>query len=416
MSSYLFFRVPSNQTSSRGSPILFNTPGYWYEGSNSGDFSTTTPASIGDYTTFSSNQFVYVVSDSTNPIYLSMAATDIYFGTKFGTKSDNSILYIISGNLNFNGFASQLENDGKLQLEVPLYYTNSFAQLFINSDTTIIKAPINSTGDFSFAGFVTYTVDLYSSVTVTGTFDIGSSITVNVYEPDGSITYGSPGAYALSNANTIQAPGGGGDPHIKPVFGAKYLLENREKSYTLFDNMLEGDNKLVINAKCWFLPVELIEEYQKLTNDNETAINFMSRYTFFRYISVICGSENIVIDLETLQQVEYTSDGDVDKFNLCQTTDEVKLNNIKLGKILNDDKGLYSVNFNTYKNKKGTTTRYIHVKNSDCEVSIKLSMNKDIDDRNAIILTINGKRKMSPFNYKGAFIQKGNHSIKSLID
>jgi hypothetical protein len=207
--------------------------------------------------------------------------------------------------------------------------------------------------------------------------------------------------------------GGGGDPHIKPMFGEKYLLENREYCYNLFNSMI-GNDKIMINAKCWFLPAELIEDYIKITNDRNS-IPYMTKFTFFRYLSFICGDEKLVIDMETLKTVEYTSENDVDAFNLKQIDETYKFNSIHVGDIVNYDNGLYSVAQKRYKKERDTITRKIIVENSDCYVEVILASNLNIDDRNSISLKVNSKRKMCTENFNGALIKNCKSRISKLI-
>jgi alpha-tubulin suppressor-like RCC1 family protein len=206
----------------------------------------------------------------------------------------------------------------------------------------------------------------------------------------------------------------GGDPHIKPLFGPKYTLENKENCYNLLDTLVKSPNKIVINAKCWFLPENLLNDFKKI-NTNKQSLQFMQDYTFIRYISIMCGDEKLIIDMETLEPVQYTSENDVNSFKLETVKNNTKYKNIVIEDICEDANGLYSITHKHYRQFGETFTRNISIKNNDCTVHLTLSKDFTNDDRNSMEIKIDGKRKLSRSNYKGALIEKCQCRVDKLV-
>lgn len=220
--------------------------------------------------------------------------------------------------------------------------------------------------------------------------------------------------YANSGGTNI-----GGDPHIKPIFGTKYMLPNNEKCYRLFDNLQEGDNRLVINTKCWFLPQNYLDDHFNKFRD-ENVLSWLKSYTYMRYLSIINGKESIVIDMESLKCVEYTNDIDVDSFLLKEINDTY-VKTIKIGEIVESDKGLWSITHNKYIHDGKTYERTIYVVNDDCCLELVLSMTVDINDKNNvdknnISVKLKGNRELNEDNYIGALISQKECQISGLMD
>jgi hypothetical protein len=254
--------------------------------------------------------------------------------------------------------------------------------------------------------------------TLTGMFDTDDVFITYSGNPAFTNTSSSAGDFLVTNngqdvtVNWTPIVVAGGDPHIKPIFGKKYMLENQENCYNLL-NTLIGD-KIVVNAKCWFLSNELLDEFRKINND-ANMLYFMEKYTFFRYISIMCGNEKIIIDMETLDLVNYTNKDDVNNFNLQQISEKLEFNNIIVENIQESKMGLYSVPNKVYNKGGNTMSRKIIVKNDDCTVELIFSVNKGNEDRNSISLKINGKRKLKPSNYYGALISNCMCKVESLM-
>jgi len=137
----------------------------------------------------------------------------------------------------------------------------------------------------------------------------------------------------------------------------------------------------------------------------------MLDYTYLRYIAVLYKNERLIIDLETLNPVEYTNDIDVENNDLPEV--EIKkiqetYKEIKLSEIYENKNGLKSAIFNRFVKIGKTLSRDIMIKSTDCVVNLTLSVDKDNDDRNGFELKINGTRELNQINYKGINIIKSD--------
>jgi hypothetical protein len=161
--------------------------------------------------------------------------------------------------------------------------------------------------------------------------------------------------------------GGGGNPHIKPMFGNSYLLPHDENCYLLYDNQNKNE-RVVVTAKCWFLP-------ENLKNKSLFRNDFMDKTTFFKYINIHYKSENLTIDMETLKPVKYTNMKDVNniKLQFCENKTSIELSEfIEYKYALKDKYNLmkrmkYKIDFNG-------TTRLIKL-GDKYEISLILDLN-----------------------------------------
>ena len=120
----------------------------------------------------------------------------------------------------------------------------------------------------------------------------------------------------------ILVPAGAGDPHILTINGDSYMLPHDENCYLLYDNNIEND-RVLITAKCWFLPKNII--------DNSTfRNNFMDNTTFFKYININYNGENLTFDMETLKPVKYTNIRNLRNNKLEFISNETKINMTEL--------------------------------------------------------------------------------------
>ena len=135
----------------------------------------------------------------------------------------------------------------------------------------------------------------------------------------------------------ILVPGGAGDPHILTVYGNNYELPHDEKCYLLYDNNIEND-RVIITAKCWFLPRN-IKDNSKFKNI------FMDTTTYFRYINFYYNSENLTFDMETLLPVKYTTMKDLinNKLQYIKNDSLIKMSDIF------DDKYIFKNKYNKIK-------------------------------------------------------------------
>ena len=120
----------------------------------------------------------------------------------------------------------------------------------------------------------------------------------------------------------ILVPAGAGDPHSLTINGDSYMLPHDENCYLLYDNNIEND-RVLITAKCWFLPKNII--------DNSTfRNNFMDNTTFFKYININYNGENLTFDMETLKPVKYTNIRNLRNNKLEFISNETKINMTEL--------------------------------------------------------------------------------------
>lgn len=195
----------------------------------------------------------------------------------------------------------------------------------------------------------------------------------------------------------------GGDPHIKPIFGAEYTLPHEPRCYRLFDSgPSDSDEKerIVINCSCWFLDDD-IKEGWKRTHDDKLPWWMMSQ-TYMRYLSIHIGEEQgLTIDLETLESVDESV--------------QFRLPNIIMGPLTDQSKeGLYSVNWRRFETVGGHTIgRKITILGDNIEVELCLALNKDAEDRNNLNFRVKGRKELA--EYQGALIRDSpSHEIRDL--
>lgn len=217
---------------------------------------------------------------------------------------------------------------------------------------------------------------------------------------------------SLPELNTF-ATGGGGDPHIKPLFGPVYTLPMDEDSYLLFNNNNKLDPIMII-GKCWFLPEHLYED--KLNKYKRKGMleryrkikQIMKKATYFRYIKIIAKNKELIYDMETLNPVELTSFNDVLNHTLPEFADSnynPDSKRIKVTKLKESD-GLFrpTSRNNEYDVPDGKAReRLIKIETQKETIIITLAFDKrNIVERNSINLRIIGV----PVGYSGGLIKK----------
>jgi len=111
--------------------------------------------------------------------------------------------------------------------------------------------------------------------------------------------------------------GGGGDPHIVPVFGLPYELPTTDKTYLLFNNC-QSDNLFTIKAKC----------------------GVRGGLSFFKYIRIETRLRDYIIDMDDLRFKKYTNDEDFYENNIPSTKKQFNRNRAKRNYIWKGDKVL----------------------------------------------------------------------------
>jgi hypothetical protein len=207
------------------------------------------------------------------------------------------------------------------------------------------------------------------------------------------------GNYSSEYAATMpRQPGGGGDPHIKPIIGDEYDLPHNENCYLLYDNQNDQE-RVIITAKCWFLP-------EKLKSNSLFRNAFMESTTFFKYINFYYNGENITFDMETLKQVKYTNMNAVKNHSLENNIN--KSNNIFTSEILEDKLALKKFYSNIkryrYKIQFNGKSRIVKLGN---KYEFKLSMDLNCADHRNEITFIKAKYE----NAIGAFISEKSMKV-----
>jgi hypothetical protein len=258
----------------------------------------------------------------------------------------------------------------------------------------------------------TYQISPTLSPATIGFSDQGGTGTLRFYTIVENNSSGENDLYKLYLTNGGSATSG--DPHVKTIFGDSYTLNNNIKYFKLFDNVV--DDRIIINCKCWFLGEQEIEEYKQ---KHQIIPDYMLNYTFMRYIAILYNNERLIIDFETLDEVEYTNDIDVENNELPKIETQERFGKIELSKIYENEDGILSITHKKYVKSGKTLSRNITIKSSDCIVKLILSVDKYNPDRNSVEIKINGTRELNSENYKGTNISKGCENeweIKSLID
>jgi len=196
----------------------------------------------------------------------------------------------------------------------------------------------------------------------------------------------------------ILVPAGAGDPHILTINGDSYMLPHDENCYLLYDNNIEND-RVLITAKCWFLPKNII--------DNSTfRNNFMDNTTFFKYININYNGENLTFDMETLKPVKYTNIRNLRNNKLEFISNKTKINMTELFEDKLVFKNQYSkIKLRKYKINFDGKSRIIELKNG---YKFKLSFDLNCaDHRNEI--------KILEANYNDSCGALINEDVKNSI-
>ena len=101
--------------------------------------------------------------------------------------------------------------------------------------------------------------------------------------------------------------GGVGDPHIRTIFGEKYLLPNWN-----FVNLLTIDNKIQINGKCEFLDKNMIKRMHRYKRDgsirklslNKKNDRYAYKYTYFNRLEILMENFRMEIAVDQTEVVE----------------------------------------------------------------------------------------------------------------
>jgi uncharacterized protein YjbI with pentapeptide repeats len=187
------------------------------------------------------------------------------------------------------------------------YFLPAFGLLYVNmfdqsassnlSVTNSLDTEISLNCSFTYILLVKYVNGSFSKTNIlVGTKKIGTTFSVKITEP---------GHYIIIGSNVVNSLTGG-DPHIKPIFGEKYLLPNEIKYANL---LLDKENNITINCSVDFLkkkdfPKNIYSENEWYESKN---IDYIYDYTYYRHLYIKVNDEEIIIDVDTLEVRNLTS-------------------------------------------------------------------------------------------------------------
>jgi uncharacterized protein YjbI with pentapeptide repeats len=159
-----------------------------------------------------------------------------------------------------------------------------------------IDAEITLPCTFTYILLVKYVNGAFSN----NIFLIGNKISGTTF----SVKITDPGQYMIIGSNSVNSLTGG-DPHIKPIFGEKYLLPNEIRYANL---LFDKENDVTINCSVDFLkrkdfPKDIYSEDQWYESRD---IDYIYDYTYYRNLYIKVNNEEILIDVDTLEVKELT--------------------------------------------------------------------------------------------------------------
>ena len=353
-----------------------------------------------DYTAINSTPFPVAVAldPLTNTLYTGAYLSGFVYSYPAGVATPASVTTVTTLGFNISDLTIIVEG-GQSYLYIVSRSNNTLSKYLINGGALNLVDVWNSGTNPKYIS--------YSQIGGTGTlrYYLVERNTTSNQSADLSKLYLTVGGSAI-----------GGDPHIKPLFGKKYDLPNIEACFKLFDNKEREEDKIIINTKCWFLPQNIIDEYDEKFKKPSKC---MQTYTYIKYVSFITNDSFMIIDIDTLEPVKFTNCEDLDTFQLKEI-DVSKHKNIELGQITENTKGLWSVSKNDYCADGKVYERAVNIKTKNYYVELILSYIIDCTkrnniDRNNMRIKIKGKKEISVENYIGALICEGNNLIQNIL-
>lgn len=216
---------------------------------------------------------------------------------------------------------------------------------------------------------------------------------------------------AIESGSAPAEGGAGGDPHVKPVYGARYDLPHTEDTFMLLANNrvpVSSGDYVSIKGKCWKLPVDRYSDRILRLRDNgyEKRADELSKHlenaTYFKYIEFVVGNNMLIIDMENLEPRQFTSLQDVD--NCCLSPVSMRevskmSGRIKLTKIKRTSRGLFGKSQGT----ETTIERMVYLYTRYGILRVRLAKDRNnLIYRNSVEVKIDNNRNM----YYGALIRK----------
>jgi len=222
------------------------------------------------------------------------------------------------------------------------------------------------------------------------------------------------GGYTSHTDSATLSPGeggGGGDPHMNPLIGKPYTLPKTEDTFLLIDNKVDHD-RLVIKAKCWYLPKEqyqdpLVRAFDRNASKHNKLKDLFENGTFFKYIKIEYKGKEVIIDMDDLSLKNYDGKANLYSGSLPPSDKQgFKYGDmLTVGKIIGSKKGLYTATSTktTHDTAYRTIMRTVEINTLDNNLTIELARDrKNIARRNSIKLSVNGNIG----KFGGALIRK----------
>ena len=187
----------------------------------------------------------------------------------------------------------------------------------------------------------------------------------------------------------IGGNGVGGDPHIMPLIGNLYNLDNSVKYVRLFENCV-GNIKIKIIGETWILPQEELEKFKSRPN----VYNTLLEYTFIKNLFFYCGDEKLSINMDSMEIIGENKENKYIKFEKTKHIDQ-----------------MYSIRrkrniTNTIKN--NVLQRIVKIYGGDTIVTLTLQCDVSLNDRNSITIVLEGNHALTKENFIGALIFESN--------
>ncbi len=147
-------------------------------------------------------------------------------------------------------------------------------------------------------------------------FQLVSDASHNIIDNSGNVVYENPLSqtvyiYQLDSSGNIFDdfnPGGSGDPHIRTIYGEKYLLPDWE-----YVKLLHIDDKIKINARCRLIEPKEINRMHRIENNkiiklstNNKDDRFAYKNTYFDSIEIIFDKYIFEIKIDTFEIINNT--------------------------------------------------------------------------------------------------------------
>lgn len=181
--------------------------------------------------------------------------------------------------------------------------------------------------------------------------------------------------------------GVGGDPHIRPLIGDLYTLDNYVKKVKLLEHKKIDDIKII--GDTWMLPECELEKFKHKPKIYKT----MSEYTYLKTIAIDANGTLCEMDLDSLNIT-----------NNFVTNDIIKVGDItKVCSLMSIRKKIILTNL---KSRCETIQRIVEIKGKENQIILVITSNVGTSDRNNISITINSAYEINTNNYKGALVKE----------